>query len=98
MGKLSFKALEGGLFEILRSWKDFTLSELQFRKGMGELLRQKVCPCLRRPTNARRSGGFAEVGAATRRQAQAFPKGIPMSVCSNLFQYQGQFLTVESMR
>jgi hypothetical protein len=39
MGKPPFKASEGGLFEILRSWKDFTLSELQFHKGMGEMLR-----------------------------------------------------------
>jgi hypothetical protein len=44
MGKPPFKASEGGLFEILRSWKDFTLSELQFHKGMGEMLRQKVRP------------------------------------------------------
>ena len=42
MGKPPFKASEGGLFEILRSWKDFTLSELQFHKGMGEMPRQKV--------------------------------------------------------
>jgi hypothetical protein len=42
MGKPPFKASEGGLFEILGSWKGFTLSELQFHRGMGELLRQKV--------------------------------------------------------
>ena len=42
MGKPPFEASEGGLFEILRLWKDFTPSELHFPKGMGELLRQKV--------------------------------------------------------
>jgi hypothetical protein len=42
MGKPSFKASEGGLFEILMSCKDFTLSELQFHKGVGVLFRQKV--------------------------------------------------------
>jgi hypothetical protein len=44
MGKPPFKASEGGLFEILRSWKDFNLSEFQFLKGMGEMLRLKVRP------------------------------------------------------
>ena len=42
MGKPTFEASQGGLFEILRPWEDFTSNELRFRKGMGELLRQKV--------------------------------------------------------
>jgi hypothetical protein len=41
-GQTALQGFGRRLFEILRSWKDFTLSELQFRKGMGELLRQKV--------------------------------------------------------
>jgi hypothetical protein len=42
MGKLPFKASEGVLFEILRSRKDFPLSELKYQKGVEELLCQKV--------------------------------------------------------
>ena len=42
MGNLPSEASEGGLLGMLRSWKDFTLSELQLQKGMGELQRQKV--------------------------------------------------------
>ena len=42
MGKPPFETSEGGLFEILRSWKDITPSELHFRKGRIEPFRQKV--------------------------------------------------------
>jgi hypothetical protein len=42
MGKPFFEASEGGLFEILDSWKDFALNKLQFPNGMGEMLPQKV--------------------------------------------------------
>jgi hypothetical protein len=55
MGKPPFEASEGGLFEVLRLWKDFTPSEPHFRKGMAEMLRQKVRPCLRR-------SGYAQAG------------------------------------
>jgi hypothetical protein len=44
MAKPPFKASDGGLFTILWSWKDFTLSDLRFHKRMGLLLRQKVRP------------------------------------------------------